>query len=81
MIRKTGRTDFQQGSGEKLFHSIKQYIYTLPDSTKVYLGHDYTRQMMSTVGGEKRYNLWVRADTTLEELEEVLGAMKLDYPK
>jgi len=36
---------------------------------------------MSTVGEEKLYNTRVKADTTLEELKEVLGAMKLDYPK
>ena len=81
MIRKTGRTDFQQGSGEKLFHSIKEIIYVLPDGTKIYPGHDYTGQTMSTVGEEKQYNLRVKADTKLEELQETLGAMKLDYPK
>lgn len=35
-IRKTGRTDFQQGSPEKMYHSIKDKMYTLPDTTKVY---------------------------------------------
>ena len=49
LIRKTGRTDFQQGSPEKLYHSIKDKIYTLPDDTRVYPGHDYSGQMMSTV--------------------------------
>ena len=81
LIRKTGRTDFQQGSPEKLFHSIKEKIYTLPESTKIYPGHDYTGQMMSTVVEEKRYNTRIKSDTKVEELEETLHSLKLDYPK
>ena len=37
--------------------------------------------MMSTVWEEKRYNTRIKEYTTLEELTEVLDAMKLDYPK
>ncbi|MBP6981522.1 MBL fold metallo-hydrolase [Candidatus Gracilibacteria bacterium] len=81
LIRKTGRTDFQQGSPEKLFHSIKEKIYTLPESTKIYPGHDYTGQIMSTVAEEKQYNTRIKADTKVEELKEILDALKLDYPK
>jgi sulfur dioxygenase len=81
LIRKTWRTDFQQGSAEKLYDSIKNKIYTLPDSTKIYPGHDYTGQMMSTVWEEKRYNTRIKENTTLDELKETLSAMKLDYPK
>lgn len=81
LIRKTGRTDFQQGSAEKLYNSIKNKIYTLPDSTIIYPGHDYTGQMMSTVWEEKRYNTRIKENTSLEELKETLDAMKLDYPK
>lgn len=35
-IRKTGRTDFQQGSPEKMYHSIMDKMYILPDDTKVF---------------------------------------------
>ena len=81
LIRKTGRTDFQQGSPEKLYHSIKDKIYTLPDDTRVYPGHDYTGQMMSTVWEEKKYNTRIKDNTTLDELTSILEALKLDYPK
>jgi hypothetical protein len=37
--------------------------------------------MMSTVWEEKRYNTRIKEYTTLEELTEVLDALKLDYPK
>lgn len=81
LIRKTGRTDFQQGSPEKLYHSIMDKMYTLPDETLIYPGHDYTGQTVSTIGEEKRYNTRIRADTSLEELKETLENLHLPYPK
>lgn len=80
-IRKTWRTDFQQGSPEKMYHSIKDKMYTLPDTTKVYPGHDYAGQMMSTIGEEKQYNARIKADTTLEEFTETMNALHLPAPK
>ena len=81
LIRKTGRTDFQWGSPEKLYHSIMRQIYTLADETRIYPGHDYTGQMMSTVWEEKEYNTRIRRDTTLTEFIETMQALKLDYPR
>jgi glyoxylase-like metal-dependent hydrolase (beta-lactamase superfamily II) len=81
LIRKTGRTDFQWGSPEKLYHSIMTEIYTLDDTTRIYPGHDYTGQMMSTVWEEKRYNARIRRDTPLAEFVETMQSLSLDYPK
>lgn len=81
LIRKTGRTDFQWGSAERLYYSIKNKIYILPDSTKIYPSHDYTGKMMSTVDEEKKYNTRIRSNTTLEEFIETMQAVKLDYPR
>jgi glyoxylase-like metal-dependent hydrolase (beta-lactamase superfamily II) len=36
----TGRCDFPNGSSETLYESI-QKLYLLPDSTRVFVGHDY----------------------------------------
>ncbi|GAB0174379.1 MAG: MBL fold metallo-hydrolase [Candidatus Altimarinota bacterium] len=80
-IRKTGRTDFQQGSPEKMYHSIKDKMYTLPDDTKVYPGHDYAGHMMSTIGEEKQYNTRIRTETTLEAFTETMNALHLAPPK
>ena len=80
-IRKTGRTDFQQGSPEKMYHSIKDKMYTLPDTTKVYPGHDYAGHMMSTIGEEKQYNTRIKADTTLKAFTETMNALHLAPPK
>jgi sulfur dioxygenase len=81
LIRKTGRTDFQWGSAERLYESIKQKIYTLPYTTRIYPGHDYTGQTMSTVGEEKIYNTRIKDTTTVTEFIETMQAVRLDYPK
>lgn len=55
-IRGNGRTDFQGGSAEKLFESVRRKLFALPDDTIVYPGHDYNGRVSSTIGEEKRFN-------------------------
>jgi sulfur dioxygenase len=55
-IRGNGRTDFQGGSPEKLFESVRQKLFALPDDTIVYPGHDYHGRVASTIGEEKQFN-------------------------
>ncbi len=55
-IRGNGRTDFQGGSPEKLFDSVRKKLFALPDDTIVYPGHDYQGRVSSTIGEEKRFN-------------------------
>jgi len=55
-IRGCGRTDFQQGSSEKLYSSITEKLYAFPDETVVYPGHDYKGMTSSTIGEEKQFN-------------------------
>jgi sulfur dioxygenase len=47
LIRGCGRTDFQEGSSDKLYTSIHERIFTLPDYFIVYPGHDYTGRNFS----------------------------------
>jgi len=51
-----GRTDFDGGSMEVLVRSIKEKLFTLPDSTVVYTGHG----MQTTIEYEKMHNFFVR---------------------
>ena len=55
-IRSCGRTDFQSGDAGTLYDSVTQRLFTLPDDTRVYPGHDYRGHMVSTIGEEKRWN-------------------------
>jgi sulfur dioxygenase len=55
-IRGNGRTDLQGGSSEQLFDSVRAKLFSLPDETIVYPGHDYNGRISSTIGEEKRFN-------------------------
>lgn len=55
-IRGCGRTDFQSGDAGTLYDMVTQRLFTLPDETLVYPGHDYRGHTVSTIGEEKRWN-------------------------
>ena len=52
-----GRTDLPGGNHQTLLDSIKNKIYTLPDSTTVYPGHGPS----TNIGFEKKTNPFIRA--------------------
>lgn len=56
LVRGTGRTDFQNGDPGQLYDAITSKLFTLPDTTEVFPGHDYAGHSMSTIGEEKRLN-------------------------
>ena len=68
----TGRCDFPGGSAEALYHSVHDRIYALPDPTLVFVGHDYQpggRELryQSTVGEQKRSNVALKQETSLQD--------------
>ncbi len=56
LIRGCGRTDFQSGDAGTLYDRVTQHLFTLPDETLVYPGHDYRGNTVSTIGEEKHWN-------------------------
>ncbi len=81
LIRGCGRTDFQQGSSTRLYHSITEILYSLPDHTRVFPAHDYRGQTMSTIGEEKSWNPRVRIGTTSARFTEIMSNLNLALPK
>lgn len=81
LIRGTGRTDFQQGNAEKLYRSITEKLFSLPDETLVYPGHDYKGRMVSTIGEEKRFNPRVGQGKSLEEFQTIMANLDLPKPR
>lgn len=81
LIRGCGRTDFQQGSARVLYHSVHEQLFSLPDATRVYPGHDYKGRTMSTVGEEKRWNPRLAVTRTEDEFVETMAKLQLAYPK
>jgi len=80
-IRGTGRTDFQQGSAESLYRSIHDKIFTLPDDTIIWPGHDYRGMTFTTVGEEKRHNPRVGDGKTQGEFVAIMDELHLPAPK
>jgi glyoxylase-like metal-dependent hydrolase (beta-lactamase superfamily II) len=71
----TGRCDFPNGSANDLYHSVHNKLYTLPESTKVYVGHDYqpggrSLRFETTILESKRENIQLRDETTEREFVE-----------
>lgn len=81
MIRGCGRTDFQQGSSETLYSSVHEQIFTLPDSTRIYPGHDYKGRTMSTVAEERAHNPRLGGGRTVGEFVDIMANLKLSLPK
>lgn len=81
LIRGTGRTDFQQGSSDKLYRSIVEKLFTLSDETMVYPGHDYRGFTASSIGEEKKFNPRVGGGKTLEDFKRIMNDLKLAHPK
>lgn len=88
----TGRCDFPAGSARALYHSITERLYTLPDSTRVFVGHDYqpggrALAYESTIAAEKAGNVQLPASRGEDEFvafrsgrDKGLDAPKLLYP-
>jgi len=54
------RCDFPDGSADMLYQSVKHKLYTLPNKTRVFVGHDYPNgrdfRYQTTIGESKAFN-------------------------
>jgi sulfur dioxygenase len=80
LIDGCGRTDFQGGSAAALYDSVTRKLFALPDATRVWPGHDYKGQSVSTVGWEKRHNARL-AGRGREEFVALMAGLNLPQPK
>jgi sulfur dioxygenase len=80
LINGCGRTDFQGGSAAMLFDSIVNRIFTLPDETLIYPGHDYNGRRVSSVIQEKTINPRLSGKTK-DEFVAIMDNLNLPKPK
>ncbi len=59
LIGSVGRTDFQNGSPESMFETLRR-LKVLPEVTLVFPGHDYNGKRSSSIGREKKTNPYLR---------------------
>jgi glyoxylase-like metal-dependent hydrolase (beta-lactamase superfamily II) len=88
----TGRCDFPKGDSHALYHSVAERLYKLPDSTRVFVGHDYQPNgrplaYETTIGASKRENIQLKSTTTEDEFvsfrnkrDATLAAPRLLFP-
>lgn len=81
LIRGCGRTDFQQGSSERLYRSVHEKLFVLPDDCRVYPGHDYKGRTSSTIGEEKAHNPRLGIGRTMGDFVAIMNALDLAPPK
>jgi glyoxylase-like metal-dependent hydrolase (beta-lactamase superfamily II)/rhodanese-related sulfurtransferase len=81
LIRGCGRTDFQQGSAQKLFHSIKDKLFALPNECIVYPAHDYSGRTSSSIGEEKSFNPRIGGHANENDFVGYLDNMQLPHPR
>lgn len=80
----TARCDFPGGSAEELYDSI-QRLYALPESTRLYLCHDYKPverplSFVTTVGEQKEKNVHLNARTKKEDFVAFRTARDRELP-
>lgn len=81
LIRGCGRTDFQAGDAGQLYDSITNKLFTLPDDTIIYPGHDYQGLTSSTIGEEKAHNPRLGNNRSKKEFIGLMNALDLEPPK
>jgi hydroxyacylglutathione hydrolase len=70
-INSCGRVDLPGSDPEAMYYSLNQTLKSLDDSTVVYPGHAYSNESSSTIGKQKRTNMYLRFQT----LDDFLDAM------
>jgi hydroxyacylglutathione hydrolase len=70
-IGSCGRVDLPGSDPAQMYDSLVNKLKQLPDETVLYPGHNYAGQPTSTIGDEKRGNMYLRFD----RLEDFLGMM------
>ena len=66
-----GRVDLPGSNPEEMYDSLVNKLKRLPEDTVLYPGHNYADRVTSTIGDEKRRNLYMR----FERVEDFLGMM------
>lgn len=81
LIRGCGRTDFQSGDAGHLYDSIHGALFSLPNETVVYPGHDYRGFTQSSIAEEKRFNPRLGNQRSREDFIALMDGLDLDPPQ
>ena len=63
-VRGCGRVDLPGGDAEEMYRTLTQRLATLPDDVVLFPGHDYGERPTSTLGAERRENVYLSAGSS-----------------
>jgi glyoxylase-like metal-dependent hydrolase (beta-lactamase superfamily II)/rhodanese-related sulfurtransferase len=81
LIRGCGRTDFQQGSPNTLFHSVREQILSLPPQCLLYPAHDYRGLTVTSVAEELRFNPRLGGEVDEADFTGYMNNLGLPHPR
>ena len=81
LIRGAGRTDFQQGDANALFHSVRDKILALPERCALWPAHDYGGRTSTTVLEERRFNPRLGDGVREPDFVGYMNNLGLPHPK
>lgn len=81
LIRGAGRTDFQQGDPGRLYSSVHQQLFSLPETCLIYPAHDYAGRTVSTVAEERTHNPRLGGQRSSGDFVGYMRNLGLAHPK
>lgn len=80
LLGGSGRCDFPGGDAGQQYDAVVAKLFTLPDATVVFPGHDYKGRTRSTIGDEKRENPRFLGKSRAEYIA-LMAALGLPFPE
>jgi hydroxyacylglutathione hydrolase len=71
-VNSCGRVDLPGSDPEQMYYSLNHTLRNLDDVTVVYPGHAYAPEASTTIGAQKRSNLYMRF-TSVDEFLRAMG--------
>ncbi|CAK6693192.1 Hydroxyacylglutathione hydrolase [Synechococcus sp. CBW1107] len=81
LVRGCGRCDFQDGNPHTLYRSITGQIFSLPETCRLYPGHDYNGRTVSSVAEEKAYNARLGGEADERDFVGYMENLQLPHPR
>ncbi len=81
LIRGCGRTDFQQGSPQRLFRSVREQLLSLPPGCLLYPAHDYKGLTVTSVAEELQFNPRLGGQVDEADFAGYMNNLGLPHPK
>jgi rhodanese-related sulfurtransferase len=81
LIRGCGRTDFQGGDPVAMYRSVRERIFSLPDSCPLYPAHDYRGLTATSVAEERAFNPRLGGGLSETDFSLTMKNLRLAHPK